>query len=536
MAYRELFVVEIGEVLRLWQAGLGQRRIAALASVDRKTVRRYVHAAAAMGLERDPQFEVTDELIGGVVAAITPGPTSQPGAMRLHCREHRALIEGWVAEGCKAPKIVRLLCRHTGVVVPERTLQRFLSEELEHGTRRGSTVRMADPAPGQTLEIDFAELGFITDPETGKRSKLHALICMAARSRHLFVWPCLSQTQRDVVEGLEAAWAFFGGVFRVLTPDNMKSVVERADPLSPRISMPFVEYAQARGFVIDPARVRKPQDKARVERSVRYVRDDFFLGEQFIELAATREAAARWCRERAGGRVHGTTRRAPLQQFEEEELPALLPAPTEPYDIPSWTTATVGRDHVVVVEHALYSVPEAVERGQELRVRVDRATVKLYRGPSIIKVHPRVGEGQAQIDAADLPEGTAALATRDASTLVAKAESLGGSVGEYARRVLEDPRPSTRMRLLYRLLSLGKRYGGALLDEACEQALALDVVDVVRVDRMLERGLPGRRQPPSTPPERPPLPRNVVPLRFLRAPETYRTPRPEPQGEHDAPA
>ncbi len=530
MAYRELFVVEIREILRLWQRGFGYRRIATLTPPDRRTVRRYVEAAAVLGLDRDPDAEVTDELIGAVVAAVRPGPSSQPGRMRLHCREHQALIDGWRREGCKAPKIARLLARHAGVVVPLRTLQRFIAEELAEAPSQRSTVRIADPPPGQVLEVDFALLGSFDDLESGRRRKLHALICTASRSRHTFVWPCLSQTQRDVIEGLEAAWAFFGGVFAVLLPDNMKAVVERADPVSPRLSESFVEYAQARGFVIDPARVRQPQDKARVERMVRYARDDFFRGESFGSVHEAREAAARWCRDVAGVRLHGTTRRAPQEHFEQEELPVLRPAPEEPWDIPTWSTATVGRDHVVTVEHALYSVPQD-HRSKKLRVRVDRATVKLYHRGVFLKAHPRVEAGQAQIDAEDLPTGTAELALRDGASLCRKAEALGSSVGEYARRLLDDPRPWTRMRHVYRLLGLGKRYGGALLDEACEQALALDVVDVVRIDRMLERGLPGRRAP--TPPPAPP-PSNVVRLRFARAPETYRARRPKPPGESDA--
>jgi hypothetical protein len=421
--------------------------------------------------------------------------------------------------------------RHAGVLVPLRTLQRFIAEELEESPSRSSTMRIADPAAGEVLEVDFAEFGLFDDLASGRRRKMHVLVCTAARSRHTFLWPCLSQTRQDVVEGLEAAWEFFGGVFAVLLPDNLSAVVERADPVSPRLSEAFVEYAQSRGFVIDPARVRKPRDKARVERTVRYARDDFFKGERFGSVGEAREAAVRWCREVAGARVHGTTRRAPLVHFEEEELPVLLPAPEEPYDVPVWTTAKVGRDHCVTVQHALYSVPQD-HRGKMLRVRVDRATVKLYLGAVFVKAHPRVAAGTVHIDPADLPMGTAELATRDGAALQRKAEALGSSVGEYARRLLDDPRPWTRMRSVYRLLGLGKRYGGLLLDEACEQALALDVVDVVRIDRMLERGLPGRRRP--TPPVV--RPSNVVLLRFARDPETYRAKPPVPPGETDAPA
>ena len=449
--------------------------------------------------------------------------------MRQHCREHRALIEGWVADGCRGPKMVRLLARHSGKVVPLRTLQRFVAEELASSRRSSSTVRVTDPPPGRVLEVDFAELGLFDDLESGRRRKLHALVCTAPYSRHTFLWPCLSQSQDEVVAGLEAAWDFFGGVFPVLLPDNLKAVVERADPVSPRFTPSFMEYAQVRGFVIDPARVRKPRDKARVERMVRYARDDFFRGERFGRLSEAREAARRWCAEVAGTRTHGTTRRQPLRAFVEDERSLLLAPPAEPYDVARWTTVRVGRDHCVVVARGIYSVPQD-HRGQELRVRVDRSTVKLYRGAAFLKAHPRVADGQSSIDPQDLPAGTAELATRDASALVRKAEVMGASVGEYARRLGEDPLPWLRMRRLYRLLSLGKRYGQSLLDEACEQALALDVVDVARIDKMLQRGLPGRTRPVPPPPTRPD---NVVPLRFIREATTYRTPRP---GDDDATA
>ena len=63
---------------------------------------------------------------------------------------------------------------------------------------------------------------------------------------------------RRLIAGCEAAWQFFGGVFATVIPDNMKAIVERSDPLEPRLNQAFVEYAQSRGFVIDPARVRSP--------------------------------------------------------------------------------------------------------------------------------------------------------------------------------------------------------------------------------------------------------------------------------------
>ena len=168
------------------------------------------------------------------------------------CRRHRELIEGWVKEGCKGPKLVKLLRRHTTeAAVPLRTMQRFVAEELAEVDR--GTVRVVDGDPGE-LEVDFLTLGDFLDAETGETRTMHALLCTAMYSRHQFVWPCLRETQEDLFEGLEAAWRFFGGVFPVVISDNPKAVVDVPDPVSPTLNLGFVEYMQSRDFEVDARR------------------------------------------------------------------------------------------------------------------------------------------------------------------------------------------------------------------------------------------------------------------------------------------
>ena len=189
-------------------------------------------------------------------------------------------------------------------------------------------MRVNDGEPGDELQVDFGRMGLVFDPAAGRDRVVHALIFTACFSRHCFVWLTHRQTTEAVIAGCEAAWAFFGGVFATLIPDNLSAVVDGADPLEPRFNQAFVEYAQARGFMIDPARVRSPQDKPRVERQVQFVRGSFFAGETFIDLADAQRRAETWCRERAGLRIHGTTQQRPAEVFAAEEQPRLLPAPT----------------------------------------------------------------------------------------------------------------------------------------------------------------------------------------------------------------
>ena len=267
MTYREVSVIEVKEILRLWLAGHSQREVTTLAGADRKTVRRYVQAAQSAGLARDGGPEqLTDELLGAVVGVVRPDRPHGVGAARESLVAHREQIEGWLKRDLTLAKVHVLLGRR-GVVVPYRTLHRYAVTELGFGRRR-PTVRVADGDPGVEVQVDFGRLGLIPDPARGGRRVTHGLIFTAVYSRHMFLYPTHRQTLEEVIAGFEAAWAFFDGVFKVIIPDNMKTIIDEADPLDPRFNDAFREYAQARGFVIDPARVRHPRDKPQGRASV----------------------------------------------------------------------------------------------------------------------------------------------------------------------------------------------------------------------------------------------------------------------------
>jgi hypothetical protein len=265
MVFREVSVIEVREVLRAWLAGKSERAVAAQAGVDRKTSRRYVEAAVAAGLSRGGgEGQLTDELIGQVVSVVRPVRPDGHGAGWAELEARCEQVTAWVEAGVPVVKIGVLLSRQ-GVVVAERTLHRFAAERCGAGGKKVTTP-VDDGPPGGELQIDFGYLGMIPAGEgrEGRRRKLHALVFTACFSRFMFVYLTFSMTLEEVIAGCEDAWAFFGGVFAVVVPDNMSPVVAKADAVNPRLTREWLEYAQARGFVTDPARVRHPRDKPRV--------------------------------------------------------------------------------------------------------------------------------------------------------------------------------------------------------------------------------------------------------------------------------
>jgi hypothetical protein len=211
---------------------------------------------------------------------------------------------------------------------------------------------------------------------------------------------------------------------------------------------------------------------------------------------------------------HGTTRRLPREHFEAEERPRLHLAPTEPYDVPLWCEPKVHPDQHAQVDYALYSLPRQY-KGRELTARADRTTVRFYLGRELVKVHARVGRGKRQTDPADFPPEKAAYALRDLAFLVRKAAEHGSAVARYAEALLDSRLPWTRMRQVYALLGLVKRYGAARVDEACHTALEVELVDIYRLRRLLEIA-PARTTATTS------APTKVVPLaRFLRPPQQF---------------
>jgi transposase len=520
MAFREVRVFEVREVLRLWLGDHGFRAVERLSGVDRKTVRRYVTAAVEAGLDRaGGEDQLTDEFLAVVVEKVRPHRLDGHGEAWRLLEQHGEQIKVWLdVEDLTVAKVRDLLGRQ-GVVVPARTLERFAAELCGPRRGRGTTVRVADGEPGGELQVDFGRMGLLFDPDTGRRRVCHALILTACCSRHCFVWLTFSQTTAAVIEGCEAAWRFFGGVFRIVIPDNLSAVVDKANPTDPRLNQAFVEYAQARGFLIDPARVRHPQDKPRVERMVNYVRRSFFAGETFVDLADAQRRAEVWCCSTAGLRIHGTTACRPVEHFALEEAPRLLPAPTEPYDLPIYATAKVHRDHHIEVAKALYSIPGGLI-GQRVDVRADRQLVKVFHRGVLVKTHPRQPAGGRSSHPDDLPAHKTAYAMRDLDKLVAMAAGHGPAIGAYAAVLLDNPLPWTKMRQIYALLGLVKKWGAERVDAACARAAQAEAFNVSLIGRMLERG--GQAAPAETCRQQ-----SLLPGRFARPASDFATKRKE---------
>lgn len=147
-------------------------------------------------------------------------------------------------------------------------------------------------------------------------------------------------------------------------------------------------------------------------------------------------------------------------------------------------------------------------------MRADRHLVRISLRGQPVKTHPRQQPGRRVTDPADLPDGTAVYALRDIGHLCRMAAERGPAVGDYATALLNVPLPWTRMRQVYALLGLAKKWGSGRVNTACERALDAEAVNVGLIGRMLERGTENTTVQPA-------LPGTVVAARFARDPQHF---------------
>lgn len=529
MAYLEHGMWEVLEVLRRAHRGEARRAIARSTGRTAKTVRRYLRRAKDLGWE--PGGAEPDEALASrVLAKVRPGPRDMPpGEIEARLLDHLDDIRRWleVAPAGERPltltKTLELLERR-GVRVSYSGLRRFARRHCELASCR-STVRVADVSSGELAEVDFGRLGRVRADLFGRMRVLHALVVTLVFSRYQYVYLTHSQKLQDLIEGIEDAWYFFGGVTARVVLDNLRAAIVRPDRYDPLFNRTFEDYGQHRGFVIDPAPVRQATGKPHVERQVPYVRENFFRGEDFLGRDHAQSEVLRWCREKAGMRIHGTTRKHPFEQFELFEQSALRPLTAERYDPPRWATVTVHPDHHVRVGKALYSAPTAYI-GHEVTARADRRLVRLYLGGELIKTHPVQEPGGRSTDYADYPKEKTAYAMRSADYMVRLAAQRGEHVGQFMGRLLDGDFPWAKLRQAQKLIRLTDKYGKGAVDSACWRALSFDLINVHRLEQIVLRALDAGGLDPDTP--RPVGHLIQRPLRFLRGEGSF-THRPTPQ-------
>lgn len=513
MARRRMVVADIREILVQWDASEDVSHIARALGYSRPTVRKYVQAAARLGLcpgQRRRDEAEWDQLAAAAVAQVAQ--QRPPGAVRQDVARYHAYLEQHVGQ-VQLSVLHQRLHAEQGLAASWGSFYRYVRATWPERLARTpqATVRLDDPPPGSEAQVDFFYIRRWFDPAIGHERKLYAFLMTLSHSRHAFLYPVLAEDDDAWLAGHVEAFRFFGGVPKRIVPDNLTAGILKADRYDPRLNRAYGELARYYGCVIDPSRVAHPKDKPRVERNVQYARNSCFAGRDFASLAELRTEARRWALEVAGQRTHGTTGEVPLTVFHGREQALLLPLPATPWEVVSWTQAKLRSDCHLRVGMAEYSAPYQ-HIGRALDIRLSHRSVQIYDGPTLLTTHDRIARGRATRLEHYPPAGHAFLAANP-RICVEQAVAIGPATTRLVQGLLQDE-TTHHLREAQAVLRLRDTAAPAALEQACQLALESGDGRLRTVRGMLARGV----QPLEPVAPTPSAPSAGA---FLRGPETF---------------
>ncbi|MHC4917343.1 MAG: IS21 family transposase [Planctomycetota bacterium] len=442
------------------EEGVANKAIARKLGVDVRTVRKYVRRVGAGAQE--PQRAM-------VASKLDP----------FHER-----IAAKVEQGLSAVQIYQDLCGEAGFAASYETVKRRV-----RGLRRTEPqvyCRM-QYQPGEEAQIDFGEIGRLLVGQRMRRVYLFVLtLCFSRLAYYELV---LNQKVVSFLGAIRRGFEFVGGVPARLKPDNLRSAV-LIDQLGQRFYQEdFFRFCRHYGTLPEAARPATPTDKGRVERDIGYAKGSAFRGRTFGGFEEAVEHLAHWRDEVANVRIHGTTRRRPVDLFEEERA-ALRPLPPEPYEVCLWGHYRVRKDCHVHVDGNYYSVPYLFV-GQKVLVRLGEQEVEALMDREAVAQHRRaIGKGHTVTDASHYPPSKGTSTREVHRQRVQRVRAAG----PHAAQLLHDLRqgPWVFGDQLARLSSLVESYGNAAFEQACQRALffGAPALEGARpIERILDRGL-----------------------------------------------
>ena len=346
--------------------------------------------------------------------------------------------------------------------------------------------------PGEQGQIDWGHFGKIT---IGKAVRtLMAFVIVLSFSRQIFLRFFLDARMSNFLRGHEAAFAAWGGLPRVLLYDNLKSAVleRRGDAI--RFHPTLLDFSAHYRFAPRPVAVARGNEKGRVERAIRYVRDSFFAARQWKDLDDLNAQADAWCWGQAADRPCPEDRSISVREAFEQERGQLLALPENPFPTDEREECSVGKTPYVRFDCNDYSVPHTHVR-RVLTVVASPREVRVLDGAEAIAAHPRSYDKGAQVeDKAHI----AALTERKRQARHHRGQDRLARAAPGSRKLLVQAaeRGDNLGSITAALLRLLDRYGSAELEAAITEALARSVPHPNAVRLSLERRREQREQAP----------------------------------------
>ncbi|MEW6215880.1 MAG: IS21 family transposase, partial [Nitrospirota bacterium] len=351
-------------------------------------------------------------------------------------------------------------------------LVRLYVGEIRVKKEKEATVRF-ETLPGQQAQVDFDFYKRVKFTDYEEAKSVSRFNMVLGYCRMLYYGYYFRHDLESFIDGHISAFEYLGGVPHEILYDNVKCVViQRYDDNGIRWNSQFLDFARYYGFKPLVCQPYRAQTKGKVERPHQYAERDFFMGQEFKNLADLNNRSNNWMNEVANKRIHGTTNEIPVIRLEQERE-YLLALPSKRYEYYQELSRRSSKDCYISYQGNRYSVPYKYANNKELSIKVSHSQEKIfiYAGGDLIASHNLCFcKGQMITN----PEHIKGIVPKQNSIELQRIYGEFSYLGEAYRRYLSGLKQNKVEHLSWqvkKILELVYTYGQDEVNAAIERAL-----------------------------------------------------------------
>jgi len=468
-----IYMTNYREILRLKSLGFSERNIALSCLCSRNTVSSVLKKANELEISWPLQEDQTNAVIQSTLF-----PQESPKATKRlpdYSYVRKELLKNGVTRTLLWTEYMED-CRLNG---EEPLMYSQFCYHIQQDEQKHRATMHIKRKPAEQIEVDWAgDPASIIDPDTGEITKAHIFVGVMTYSQYTYVEAFINEKQNAWITAHVHMYEYFGGVARILVPDNCKTaVIHNEGWYNQKVNQVYHELAEHYRTAIIPARVRSPKDKPNAEGAVGNISTWItaaLRGEQFFSLEELNSAIQDKL-EQFNSRIFQKKEGSRLSLFRDEEKPLLAPLPATSYEFAEWKTATVQFNYHISLDGMLYSVPYEYIR-RKVEVRSTGLIVEIFYNHNRIASHKRMygRKGQYSTVVGHMPQEHKRYLEWDGDSYREWAKEIGENSFLAIDAILNAKRVEQQAyRSCMGLLKLADRYSSQRLEDACEKALSL---------------------------------------------------------------
>jgi ribosome modulation factor len=383
------------------------------------------------------------------------------------------LKKEWILERLNTGWRPITIFEELGIPVTRSSFYRFLNRHgiLRLGeANRFRVVPEIIHRPGEALILDWGKLRDYLDPETGKKKTVWAFVGTLGFSRFMMVRLVHSNDLMTTIEAIESMFREIGGVPERLTSDNPKCFAIEASYYEPVLNPGLELFLAHYSVQMECLPPRDPQKKGKVERMMPYVRRLYEAhGQERFGWEESQKYLDKKL-ELANLRIHGTTRKKPVEAFIEVELDHLKPLPPLAYEKQDYVESKVRQDGHVRFQNKYYSLEEKFIN-QDVFIIGGKSQISIYHKGTLIETHERLLDPYQSKNTKPHHLKPWEQAMQDDSHYMKRAAKLGPEVERLILILLQQGNGFIDTRKIWGILSFDKKYSAKDINRACKDAL-----------------------------------------------------------------